>query len=92
MNAQQMARNFAEKVKRYDLAACEFAIADCHAALESLGDSCSASYKAEKWAEIDALRDRKAQISNPRLRKPRTPVAIKMLIPQSSEVVFSSNW
>lgn len=54
---------FANKVKQYSAAQCDFALKDCHETLAALGDEADEDYLVKVWAEIDALRERQMALS-----------------------------
>ena len=54
---------FTNKVKQYSAAQCAFALKDCHATLDALGETAHEDYLVKVWAEIDALRERQLKVS-----------------------------
>jgi hypothetical protein len=53
---------YTTKAKRYTLGQAIIAVADCHETLKLWGEEISAEYSTRLWAEIDAMRERIAQL------------------------------
>jgi hypothetical protein len=60
-----------DKVSRYTLAQCEFAIADIHATLALHERDLGHPYVAKLYAELDAVRDRRMVLQSKNLRTRR---------------------
>lgn len=64
MNYGQLRETFTNKVKRYTPNELDFALRDCHDTLKLRSDlSTDHPYYIKLWAEIDAIRDRKLELS-----------------------------
>jgi hypothetical protein len=61
MSYPDMVKTAADKVSRYTLAQCEYALRDCHATLDNWRDG-ETEYTRKVWCEVDALRDRIASL------------------------------
>jgi hypothetical protein len=60
---------FTNKAKGYPINACKFAINDCHRTLQMVcpdNSSHESAYTTKLWAEIDAMRERLAQLQKNR--------------------------
>jgi|LauGreSBDMM110SN_4_FD.fasta_scaffold191471_2 hypothetical protein len=82
MNYTELNRNATDKVSRYTLAHCEYAIADIHAtlAVTPYGDDMAHPYVAKLYAELDAVRDRRMVLQSKTLRQRRAIASAHALI------------
>ena len=73
MTYTDLNRHATNKVSRYTLAECEYAIADIHAtlAVTPYGDDMAHPYTAKLYAELDAARDRRMDLQSQTLRTRR---------------------
>ena len=64
MNYGELRQVFTNKVKRYTPNELDFALQDCHDTLKLRSDlPTDHPYYIKLWAEIDAIRDRKLELS-----------------------------
>ena len=64
MTYGELRQVFTNKVKRYTPNELDFALQDCHDTLKLRSDlSTDHPYYIKLWAEIDAIRDRKLELS-----------------------------
>ena len=69
-----------DKVSRYTLAQCEYAIADIHTTLALHDGDLSHPYVAKLYAELDAARDRRMVLQSKTLRTRRLIKSARSLI------------
>jgi hypothetical protein len=69
-----------DKVSRYTLAQCEYAIADIHTTLALHDGDLSHPYVAKLYAELDAARDRRMVLQSKTLRTRRLIKSARALI------------
>lgn len=81
MNYTQINRNAVDKVSRYTIAQCEFAIADIHATLALHdADDMHNAYVVKLWAELDAARDRIHALKGKTIKQRRAIASAHALI------------
>ena len=80
MNYADINRIATDKVSRYTLAQCEFAIADIHATLALHDRDLGHPYVAKLYAELDAVRDRRMVLQSKSLRTRRAVRSAHLLI------------